>query len=65
LVVSAVGVEELLSQFVPLFARGDPVIDGGTTYCRDNLRRAAALRAAGIHHLDLGTCGGVARRDRG
>jgi 6-phosphogluconate dehydrogenase len=38
---------------------GDAVIDGGNTYYHDDLRHAAALRERGIHHLDVGTSGGV------
>ena len=38
---------------------GDVVIDGGNTYYHDDLRHAAALRQTGIHHLDVGTSGGV------
>ena len=38
---------------------GDVVIDGGNTYYHDDLRHAAALREQGIHHLDVGTSGGV------
>ena len=38
---------------------GDVVIDGGNTYYHDDLRHAAALQEKGIHHLDVGTSGGV------
>ncbi len=38
---------------------GDVVIDGGNTYYHDDLRHAASLREKGIHHLDVGTSGGV------
>jgi 6-phosphogluconate dehydrogenase len=38
---------------------GDTMIDGGNTYYRDDLRHAAALREKGIHHIDVGTSGGV------
>jgi 6-phosphogluconate dehydrogenase len=38
---------------------GDTIIDGGNTYYRDDLRHAAALREKGIHHVDVGTSGGV------
>ena len=38
---------------------GDIVIDGGNTYYHDDLRHAASLREKGIHHLDVGTSGGV------
>ncbi len=37
----------------------DVVIDGGNTHFPDDLRRAAALAARGVHHVDAGTSGGV------
>ncbi|MDE1852087.1 MAG: NADP-dependent phosphogluconate dehydrogenase, partial [Candidatus Micrarchaeota archaeon] len=46
-------------------AAGDIVIDGGNTFWRDDLRRAKALSARGIHHLDVGTSGGILGRERG
>ena len=44
---------------------GDTVIDGGNTYYHDDLRHAAALREKGIHHVDVGTSGGVWGFERG
>ena len=44
---------------------GDTIIDGGNTYYRDDIRRAAALRERGIHHVDVGTSGGVWGLERG
>jgi 6-phosphogluconate dehydrogenase len=44
---------------------GDIVIDGGNSYYRDDVRRAEALRAAGIHYVDVGTSGGVWGLERG
>jgi 6-phosphogluconate dehydrogenase len=38
---------------------GDTIIDGGNTHYHDDLRHAAALRERGIHHVDVGTSGGV------
>jgi 6-phosphogluconate dehydrogenase len=38
---------------------GDVVIDGGNTYYHDDIRHAAELREQGIHHVDVGTSGGV------
>jgi len=38
---------------------GDTIIDGGNTYYHDDLRHAAALKEKGIHHVDVGTSGGV------
>jgi 6-phosphogluconate dehydrogenase len=65
LMVPAAGVDELLAQLTPLLAPGDTVVDGGNSHYRDDLRRAAALQAGGIHHLDVGTSGGVAGLERG
>ena len=38
---------------------GDVVIDGGNTHYVDDIRHAAELREQGIHHVDVGTSGGV------
>jgi 6-phosphogluconate dehydrogenase len=44
---------------------GDTVIDGGNSYYRDDIARAAALAPAGIHYVDVGTSGGVWGLERG
>jgi 6-phosphogluconate dehydrogenase len=44
---------------------GDVVIDGGNTHYHDDLRHAAELRERGIHHVDVGTSGGVWGLERG
>jgi 6-phosphogluconate dehydrogenase len=44
---------------------GDAVIDGGNTYYRDDLRRAAELAGRGIRYVDCGTSGGVYGLERG
>jgi 6-phosphogluconate dehydrogenase len=44
---------------------GDVIIDGGNTYYRDDIARAAALARSGIHYVDVGTSGGVWGRERG
>jgi len=44
---------------------GDVVIDGGNTYYRDDIARAEALGARGVHYLDVGTSGGVFGLERG
>ena len=38
---------------------GDVIIDGGNSYYRDDIARAEAVRAKGIHYVDVGTSGGV------
>jgi len=65
LMVPAAVVDQELAQFAPLLDAGDIVIDGGNSYYRDDIRRAAELGAAGLHYVDVGTSGGVAGGDRG
>jgi 6-phosphogluconate dehydrogenase len=48
-----------------LLAAGDTVIDGGNSYYRDDIARAATLADKDIHYLDVGTSGGVWGRERG
>jgi 6-phosphogluconate dehydrogenase len=54
-------VEELAGLLEP----GDVVIDGGNSYYRDDVQRAEALGARGLHYLDVGTSGGVFGLERG
>ena len=54
-------VEELGNRMEP----GDVVIDGGNTYYRDDVDRAAALAPKGVHYVDVGTSGGVFGLERG
>jgi 6-phosphogluconate dehydrogenase len=44
---------------------GDTIIDGGNSYYRDDIRRAADLSGRGIHLVDCGTSGGVWGLERG
>jgi 6-phosphogluconate dehydrogenase len=44
---------------------GDIIIDGGNSYYRDDILRAKALKAKGIHYVDCGTSGGVFGQERG
>ena len=45
--------------------RGDVVIDGGNSYYRDDIHRAAELAEQGIGYVDVGTSGGVFGLERG
>jgi len=65
LMVPAALVDEVLGELQPHLAPGDIVIDGGNSYYRDDIRRAAQLKTAGLHYLDVGTSGGVAGFERG
>jgi 6-phosphogluconate dehydrogenase len=51
--------EEVVRELAELLAAGDTVIDGGNTYYKDDIRRAAALQPKRIHYVDVGTSGGV------
>jgi 6-phosphogluconate dehydrogenase len=44
---------------------GDAIVDGGNSYYRDDIRRAAKLRERQIDFVDCGTSGGVFGLDRG
>ena len=48
-----------------VFDADDTIIDGGNSYYRDDIARAAALQEQGIHYCDVGTSGGVWGLDRG
>jgi 6-phosphogluconate dehydrogenase len=65
LMVPAALVDQELAALVPRLAKGDMVIDGGNSYYHDDIRRAAELKAKGIHYVDVGTSGGVFGLERG
>ena len=44
---------------------GDVILDGGNSHYHDDIRHAAELREKGIHHVDIGTSGGVWGLERG
>jgi 6-phosphogluconate dehydrogenase len=48
-------IDELAGSLQP----GDILIDGGTSYYKDSLRRAEAVSAKGLRFLDMGTSGGI------
>ena len=43
----------------------DVIIDGGNTFYKDDIRRAAALEPRGVRYVDVGTSGGVWGLERG
>ena len=57
--------EDAIGQLADLLAPGDVVLDGGNTFWRDDIRRAAMLRQRSIEHVDVGTSGGVWGLERG
>jgi 6-phosphogluconate dehydrogenase len=57
--------EQVVAALGVLLGRGDVIIDGGNTYFKDDVRRAAMLREKGIEYVDVGTSGGVWGAERG
>jgi 6-phosphogluconate dehydrogenase len=57
--------EDTIAELAKLLQKGDTVIDGGNTFYRDDIRRAKALAAHGLHYVDCGTSGGVWGLERG
>jgi 6-phosphogluconate dehydrogenase len=55
----------VVDEVAGLLEQGDIVIDGGNSYYRDDIARAAALRERGLHYVDVGTSGGVFGLERG
>jgi 6-phosphogluconate dehydrogenase len=63
--VPAAAVDGTLEKLVPHLQKDDIVIDGGNSYYIDDIRRAKALQAQGLHYCDVGTSGGVWGLERG
>jgi 6-phosphogluconate dehydrogenase len=57
--------EETVVALSKLLTAGDAIIDGGNSFYKDDVRRSALLKPAGIHYLDAGTSGGVWGLERG
>ncbi len=50
---------EVIDTLMPLLEQGDILIDGGNSFYRDSVSRAAYLKARGISFMDAGTSGGI------
>jgi 6-phosphogluconate dehydrogenase len=57
--------EATVMKLAGLMEAGDTIIDGGNSYFKDDVRRAAKLKEKGIHYMDVGTSGGVWGVERG
>ncbi len=51
--------EATVNRLADLLSPGDMVIDGGNSYYKDSMRRAAVLGEKDIYFLDSGTSGGI------
>ena len=57
--------EDTLNDLEGMLESGDTVIDGGNTFYKDDIVRAAKLKEKGLHYVDVGTSGGVWGLERG
>jgi 6-phosphogluconate dehydrogenase len=57
--------EKMVATFAARLSAGDVIIDGGNSHFKDDVRRAAELKAKQIHYVDVGTSGGLWGLDRG
>jgi 6-phosphogluconate dehydrogenase len=65
LMVPAAAVDATVADLETRLTAGDIVIDGGNSHYIDDIRRARALGARGLHYVDVGTSGGVWGLERG
>jgi 6-phosphogluconate dehydrogenase len=65
MMVPAAVVDQTIAELAPHLEKGDILIDGGNSYCVDDIRRAKELAEKGIHYVDCGTSGGVWGLERG
>jgi 6-phosphogluconate dehydrogenase len=59
MVPSGAPVDQTIDLLTPHLAPGDTIIDGGNSYYKDSVRRAAALAQKKLNFVDCGTSGGV------
>ncbi len=57
--------EDTITELSTLLEPGDTIIDGGNTFYKDDIRRAATLHDKHIDYIDVGTSGGVWGLERG
>jgi len=57
--------EQTIADVAAALDSGDAIVDGGNSYYRDDIRRAAKLAESGIDFVDCGTSGGVFGLERG
>jgi 6-phosphogluconate dehydrogenase len=51
--------EQTIDALLADLSVGDIIIDGGNSYYKDSIRRAARVTGEGMHFVDVGTSGGI------
>ncbi len=59
MVPAGAATDETINDLAARMSPGDLIVDGGNTNYKDDIRRAAALKAKGLHYVDVGTSGGI------
>jgi 6-phosphogluconate dehydrogenase len=57
--------DETIAALGEALSEDDVILDGGNSFYKDDIRRASALKAKGVHYVDVGTSGGIWGRERG
>ncbi len=57
--------EQMVTTLAEHLDSGDVIVDGGNSYFKDDIRRAALVAPRGIDYMDAGTSGGVWGLERG
>jgi len=65
MVPSGKATENTVQALAAAMEEGDTIIDGGNSFYKDDIRRAAELKKRGIDYMDAGTSGGVWGLERG
>jgi 6-phosphogluconate dehydrogenase len=63
--IPAAAVDGVIDELAAALASGDTIVDGGNSHFGDDVRRAAALAARGLHYVDVGVSGGIFGREHG
>lgn len=65
MVPAGAATEQIAAELTERLAAGDILVDGGNSFFKDDVRRAARAASRGVHYLDVGTSGGVWGTERG
>jgi len=65
MVPSGKATESTVQALAAAMEPGDTIIDGGNSFYKDDIRRAAELKKKGVNYMDVGTSGGVWGAERG
>jgi len=65
MVPSGDATENTVMELAKSMLAGDIIIDGGNSYYKDDVRRAATLKKNDVRYVDVGTSGGVWGLERG